>query len=574
MLLTAGALQALDLWWRRQAALDTAEVRAQRIAKVVTEYIRGTFELADTSLRQLVIHGQRVGGPSAPNSDWQSILDAAEASLPGRGSVSVTDAEGIIRHSTLRAIVGQSRRDNYAFQHLSKDASADMVVDAPFRSTVQPRYVLPVARRMAAADGTFGGIVAAVVAPEQAFREFARTLALGSQGAIWIFHPTGTVIFREPSASDAMGEQASDHPMFVASRSAAEGVRRGPITSTGPAYISAFRSMKTTPLAIVVSLDEEEALEGWRRQVRSALVAFVAFAGTVTVFVLVLLRQVDARLKVERELAAAQRMESQRLRETNDQLAAALQRETEARRHSDEASRLKDEFLMTLSHELRTPLNAIAGWVRMLCSNALPPDRQRHALETIERNAAAQTRLVEDLLDVSRAISGKLQIEPRQIEVGDAVLRAVETLRPASVAKRIAFRETIEPDLPPIFADPDRLQQIVWNLVSNAIKFTAEGGRVDVRVSRQGSTVEIRVTDSGIGIAPEFLPYVFDRFRQADAGPSREHGGLGLGLAIVRQLVELHGGVVSAGSEGVGRGASFRVQLPIQGTSDEGLRSV
>ena len=566
VLLAAGALQTADLWWRRQNAIDAAEVRAQRIAKVVAEYVRGTFELADTSLRQLVIHGQRVGGPDAPEQDWLPILNAAEASLHGAGSVSVTDAHGVIRHSTLAAIVGQSRRNSYAFQRLSTEDPGEMVVDAPFRSPLHFRFVLPVARRMNTADGRFTGIVAAVVAPEQSFREFVKTLTLGEQGALWIFHPAGTVVFREPSASDPMGEQAGDHPMFLAARHAREGILKGAITAGGRPYISAFRTMQTTPLAVVVSLSEEEALEGWRRQRRSALIEFVAFVVTVGVLVVMIFRQMDARSMVEDELAAAQALEAQRLREANDRLAAALEREMQARRESDDASRLKDEFLMTLSHELRTPLNAIAGWARMLSTESLPRERQQHALDTIERNAAAQTRLVEDLLDVSRAISGKLQIEARRIDVADAVLRAVETLRPAMVAKGITFEQAVTEGLPPILADPDRLQQIVWNLPSNAIKFTPEGGRVDLRVARLGANVEISVTDTGIGIDPAFLPYAFDRFRQADAGPRREHGGLGLGLAIVRQLTELHGGHVSARSDGEGKGATFRVVLPVQGT--------
>ena len=562
VLLAAAALQAADLWWRRDRAIEAAEVRAQRIARVVAEYVRGTFELADTTLRQLVIHGRRVGGPLAPSTEWQPILDAAEASLPGPGSVSVTDATGIIRHSTLAPIVNQSRSDSYGFKRLSRHDSDEMIVDAPFLSPVHGRYVLPVARRLTTTDGGFDGIAAAVVIPEQAFREFVQTLVLGEQGALWIFHPAGIVVFREPSGIDAVGEQASDHPMFVASRNGVEGILKAPISPDGPGYLSAFRTMAGSPLTVVVSLSEHEALESWREQRRTAIVEFAAFAATVGMFVLVLRRQMDARVKLEQELAAIQELEARRLRETNEQLAGALQRETQARRDAEDASRLKDEFLMTLSHELRTPLNAIVGWARMLTNQSVPAERQQDALATIERNAAAQTRLIEDLLDVSRAISGKLQLNARLINVADAVAAATETLRPAIVARRLTFSEDLGRDIPMIMADPDRLQQIVWNLLSNAIKFTPEGGRVQLRVATHAAGVEIAVSDNGIGISPEFLPYVFDRFRQADAGPRREHGGLGLGLAIVRQLVELHGGTVTVESGGTGQGATFRVLLP------------
>jgi PAS domain S-box-containing protein len=228
-----------------------------------------------------------------------------------------------------------------------------------------------------------------------------------------------------------------------------------------------------------------------------------------------------------------------------------------------DASAAKDEFLAVVSHELRTPLNAILGWVHMLRDNAVPEDRRGHALETIERNARAQNQLIEDLLDVSRIVSGKLRLDVSPVDLQSVVERAIETVRPAASAKSISLQATLDPNAGPVMGDADRLQQVVWNLLSNAVKFSPKDSGVHVVLCRRESNVELMVRDNGQGIDPLFLPHVFERFRQADAGAARGKGGLGLGLAIVRNLVELHGGSIRAESEGRGRGASFTVSLPI-----------
>jgi PAS domain S-box-containing protein len=234
-----------------------------------------------------------------------------------------------------------------------------------------------------------------------------------------------------------------------------------------------------------------------------------------------------------------------------------------ARKESEEANRIKDEFLATLSHELRTPLTAIIGWSAMLRGNKLDEATTANALETIERNAKAQGQIIEDLMDVSRIIMGKLRLDVQTIELAPIIAAAVDAIRPAAEAKNIRLQTLLDPQAGPASGDPARLQQVVWNLLTNAVKFTPKGGRVQVRLERINSHVEITVSDTGQGIAPEFLPHVFDRFRQADMTHTREHGGLGLGLSIVRQLVELHGGTVHAESAGLGQGAIFVVQLPV-----------
>jgi signal transduction histidine kinase/CheY-like chemotaxis protein len=227
-----------------------------------------------------------------------------------------------------------------------------------------------------------------------------------------------------------------------------------------------------------------------------------------------------------------------------------------------ESSRLKDEFLATLSHELRTPLNAIVGWSRLLMDGQLSEQDSSRAVETIHRNAAAQNQLIADMLDVSRIVSGKLRLDLREVDPAAVIGAAVDTVLPAAHGKSITLQTVIDPSAGPITGDPDRLQQVIWNLLSNAIKFTPRGGRVLLRLEKPDSHVAITVEDNGPGVDPEFLPYVFDRFRQADSSSTRRQGGLGLGLAIVRHLVELHGGTAHAENRTDGRGAVFTVQLP------------
>ena len=227
-----------------------------------------------------------------------------------------------------------------------------------------------------------------------------------------------------------------------------------------------------------------------------------------------------------------------------------------------EANRLKDEFLAIVSHELRTPLNAMRGWMSLLRTSKLNEEQRAHALDVIERNIGAQTQLVEDLLDISRIVTGRMRLSVHPVDLEAVVNAAIDSVGPAATAKDIRLQSSI--DLPGgrVHGDPDRLQQIVWNLLSNAIKFTPRGGRVDVIVRRAGGHAELTVADNGQGITADFLPHVFDRFRQADSTPTRNFGGLGLGLAIVRHLAELHGGTVSVASEGEGRGATFTLRLP------------
>jgi PAS domain S-box-containing protein len=230
---------------------------------------------------------------------------------------------------------------------------------------------------------------------------------------------------------------------------------------------------------------------------------------------------------------------------------------------AQDASRLKDEFLATLSHELRTPLNAILGYARMIRAGLVAGEKQTRAVETIERNATSLTQIVEDVLDVSRIISGKVRLNVLPVDLPLVVRDALEATMPAANAKGVRVEAILDPRAAPVSGDPDRLQQVVWNLVANAVKFTGRDGKVEVRLERVETHVEIVVTDTGIGISPAFLPHVFERFRQADSSMTRERGGLGLGLAIARHFVEMHGGTIEASSGGEGKGATFRIELPL-----------
>jgi signal transduction histidine kinase/ActR/RegA family two-component response regulator len=253
-----------------------------------------------------------------------------------------------------------------------------------------------------------------------------------------------------------------------------------------------------------------------------------------------------------------------RARDLQEQLARLLSSERAARAEAERVSQMKDEFLATLSHELRTPLNAIYGWTQILRMGAVDSQTIEEGIAVIDRNVRAQTQLIEDLLDMSRIASGKVRLDMQPVDLVDVLQATVEAVRPAVEAKQLRLDKVIDPTAGPVSGDPGRLQQVFWNLMTNAIKFTPPGGSIQVLTRRADSHVEISVCDSGEGISPEFLPRLFDRFSQADGSSKRKHGGLGLGLSIVKNLVELHGGSVRAESAGEGLGATFLIRLPLR----------
>jgi len=298
------------------------------------------------------------------------------------------------------------------------------------------------------------------------------------------------------------------------------------------------------------------AATGWISQHNLALIVTAVIVGLL--IVALLFSVLDARLQA-------------RAASLDASLAVAEERkvlylhELEARVEAERLNQLKDEFLSTVSHELRTPLNAILGWSQLLSQKEkVSEEMLRKGLDTIERNARVQVQLIDDLLDMSRILSGKVRLDLQPVNPADVAGAVVDSLRPTAMAKRIRLEAGLSAGAGPVLADTGRLQQVLWNLVSNAVKFTPAGGLVEVALWREGEQMVLCVRDNGAGIGPDFLPHVFDRFRQADTSTTRQHGGLGLGLSIVRQLVELHGGRVAVDSAGEGQGASFTVRLPVQ----------
>jgi signal transduction histidine kinase/DNA-binding response OmpR family regulator len=280
----------------------------------------------------------------------------------------------------------------------------------------------------------------------------------------------------------------------------------------------------------------------------------------------------NATLYTDAQLHATKlRLEIAERKQAEEQRAEMLVREQAARADAEQANRTKDEFLATLSHELRTPLTAILGWSHLVRTGKLEPAQLTRALETIERNARSQSQLIDDLLDVSRIITGKLQIEPRPIDVCSVIEAAIEAIKPSFESKDIKIETALEPAACLVLGDANRLQQVFWNLLSNAVKFTPEAGTVRVQVKRMPPIVRVSVSDSGIGIKPEFLPFIFDRFRQADGSTTRVHGGLGLGLSIVKHLVQMHGGNVQVESRGENKGAVFAVDFPLAAASSSAV---
>jgi signal transduction histidine kinase len=545
VLAVMGAFRFADLRNARQDALEAARARADNLALILSAYVGESFRAADASLRQLQLHSRRVGGPHVPGSAWAPSLTSAKAGLTGVGAITVVDREGTIRHSTRPQLEGQSRRDEFLTQHVLRATTDELLIGTPFLTQTLPdapsQVIIPIGRRLATSDGVVEGSIVASFRPE-APRALLREVNVGAHGTITVLHPEGVVLFREPAAANPIGESAAGHPIFAAAREHSSGVLEMPLEVGGPVMLTAFRTTTTPPLIFAVSAERDELLATWRREAVDSALIFGGASVVLAAVLVILFRQMDAT-------SAAQ--------------LAVLDRERELRRSAEAANALKDEFLMNVSHELRTPLTAIQGWARMLSQGAVPERNRERAIKTIERNAEAQRRLIEDLIDVSADARGKLRVDIRRVLPVDVIRSAIDAAAPAASAKSIRIDDELASDLGEVQADPARLHQVVLNLLTNAVKFTADGGTVRVAAARERNDLVITVSDTGIGISPAFLPYVFDQFRQEDSGPTRRFSGLGLGLSIARSLVALHGGSVAAMSEGPGKGATFVVRLPV-----------
>jgi len=383
------------------------------------------------------------------------------------------------------------------------------------------------------------------------------------------------IVARTAAESVYVGTSVTPAFIDIASK-ADEGTWEG-MTREGVANYAAFNRSQRTKLIVALAIPSDEVDGPIRRALAILVGVWVAIlgigAGVGLLFGQNVVRAMQSASRSAMALARGERVEpgGSRIAEIDD-LAAGLRQAAvtlEARnRERDEASRLKDEFLMTVSHELRTPLTAIYGWSRMLSGGQLRQEQTGRALAAIERNAKALEQLVNDILDVSRVVAGKLRLEVQPVVVTDVVAAAVDAIRPAAVAKQIGVTTTTSAQGEVVVSgDAGRLQQVIWNLLSNAVRFTPHGGRIDIEIARAAESIAITVHDTGPGIDPEFLPHVFERFRQGGSGTTRAHGGLGLGLAIVRHLTELHGGTVSAANNTNRPGAAFQVTLPARASA-------
>jgi len=424
---------------------------------------------------------------------------------------------------------------------------------------------------------------------------------LRTQAQLVLENTTAALEFNDPAAAGEMLERLTIHPhtqlaclyapdgTLFAYRVSRQPLDTCPSTPGSGVRLASNRMLLTEQLSrsnargahLLIGVD----LDGHRARMRTqaTAVAAIVVAG---LLLSLLLSSVLQRLVAEpiAELASTARSIADRgdysiraTRSTRDEIGVLVQafnqmldeiQQSQRERSAlldreQEANRLKDEFLATLSHELRTPLNAIVGWVHLLRRGQLPEDERTHALERIDRNAHAQARLVQDLLDVSRITSGKLLLDVRELDLGVVADNAIDACRPAAEARRVSLARQFSGTFPTM-GDPDRLQQVMWNLITNAVRFTPSDGSVTVSISRTDAIDTVEVRDTGAGIEPQFVPFMFEPFRQADGASTRAHGGLGLGLTIVRRLTEMHGGQVSVASDGAGKGATLTVTLPVR----------
>ena len=433
-------------------------------------------------------------------------------------------------------------------------------------------------------DGELRYVITALVKPE-AILEVIKRQRLPDDWIISIFDAHGLRVARSRAHSENVGGLASVSLRELMSKGGEEGVGQT-IDLEGNRNYASFSRLKDSGWAVAPGIPASFVEgAGYRSLVIYGSGILLAIAlGTLGAIRVArsITRPIgdlraSARALGRREALEPLDTEIREIRDVADALAIAadertggeaereqlLLREQQARAAAEAANRAKDEFLAVLSHELRTPLNAVYGWARMLQGGQLRDEAAERAIDVIVRNANAQVQLIDDLLDVSRVVSGKLRLDVRPVDLKTVIDAALEAVRPAAEAKTIRLQSVLDPRAGPVTGDPGRLQQIIWNLVMNAVKFTPKGGRIQVHLQRVNSHVEIVVSDTGQGIPPYVLPFIFDRFRQADSSSTRSHGGLGIGLALVKYLTELHGGSVAVQSPGEGQGATFIVKLPL-----------
>ena len=537
LLLALATIRAVDLlWWQRQI-LSAAERRAVSLTNIASEYLQEAFNAGDASLRQLAVHSQRVGGPLARDAEWASVLNAAKAGLSGLGSISVADATGTITHSTIGSLVGESRKDEYLFTHLSGQSRDDLVIDRPFLTLFEPRhYVIPIGRRLTTASGAFEGLVVSTFGPS-ALQRFFDAVDVGREGQVWVFHPSGIVMVREPSAGDPIGESAAGNPIFDAAIHGAT-IKRVRLTPNGPYLISASRTLTTPPAIIAVSLSEHELLAEWRRERLVALgvitVLSIGFAATLVV----LGRQVTARTVAENALSQVQHLE-------------AIGRLTGG-----------------IAHDFNNMLTAILGYTNLMLSDIDDKHPLREDLQEVHKAGESAAKLIRQLLAFSRS----QVLQPQIIDLNSVVTR-IQSMLQRVIGEHITFVVRLAPTVDPINADPTQVEQIVMNLAINARDAIAGGGTLMIETgaadldatyaaqhpgTQAGRHVMLAVSDTGVGMEASTMAHMFEPFFTT----KKRGEGTGLGLATVYGIVKQSGGSIWVYSE-PGKGSTFKIYFPV-----------
>jgi signal transduction histidine kinase/ActR/RegA family two-component response regulator len=529
-------LRVADLWWWRSELLDAGDRRAGNLTMILSAYVRGTLAASDASLRQLTIEAQRIGGAQAPAAVWAPIVGAAQAALPGITSVSIVDAAGIIRHSTQPRIIGQSRRDEYVFHQLATDSSQALVVSTPIFSFTDPKQLLiPLGRRLNQPDGSFDGIVATAFSPS-ALRSFFQTVNAGREGVVWVLHPDGLVLFREPSTTNPIGERVPDNPIVRAASRAPTGSLRGPIGAGGPVLLTAYHQSAEPALIVAVSLSQREILAEWWRQVTASLavLALLGFAAAATWFVL--FRQIDARDAAEQALSRAQRLES--------------------------IGRLTGG----VAHDFNNMLTVILGNTSILRERA-EPAQCGCELDQIEEAARRAADLTRRLLAFAR----RQPLQPAIVDLND-LTRDLHPMLVRLLGEDITV--ALRPGTAPCLANVDAVQveSALMNLCVNARHAMPHGGLLSIETGdimldeayargdddvTAGPHVMISVSDTGTGIAREHLAHIFEPFFTTKGAGQ----GTGLGLSMVYGMVRQSHGHARVYSE-VGHGTTFKLYFP------------
>jgi signal transduction histidine kinase len=530
---------------------NRALTATQNMARLLARDLAGSFDKIDLVVRAVADEAERQmlsGGIS--KQAFNSYIDKQASRLPELDSLRMLDERGGIAYGPgLESAPHLNSAHRAFFMRLRDDPNAGLVVSEPMLGQVSGKWVITLARRVSLPKGKFGGVAFAVIFLETLQKRFS-ALELGARGAVSLRDLELATVVRHPEPNP--GGTAVGNRTF--SKEWPEKLKQDPVAGSyfavgidGRNRALSYRRIDNYPFYIVVGLFPDDYLGGWKLQAANTAALVIIFVVGSILF---------ARLMARAWEDLTERKRAEKF------LRTAYETEQQARAEAERIGHLKDEFLATVSHELRTPLTAIVGWSNILLLGNASGERIDHGLRVIERNAKIQRQMIDDLLDMRRIVSGSIKLDIQALELAAIVRDLIDTTRPAAEAKRISIEANYGTESAFVSGDPVRLQQILWNVLNNAVKFTPAGGRIEVSVERLDCEIQVTIRDSGPGMTAEFLPHAFERFRQAGSSHFRQ-SGLGLGLAIAKTLVELHGGSIRVDSAGMGHGSSFAIRFPI-----------